>query len=556
MLCSMDSAPSLVIALLVGLAVAYVGGLAARAARLPPIVGYLLAGVVVGPSTPGLVANPHAVEELAQLGVVLLLFGVGLHFSFADLRAVWRIAVPGALFQIALSFALGLGVALLIGFDTEAAAALAMSLAVASTVVATRALEDRGRLMTEAGRIALGWLVMQDFVVILVLIVLPGGSAPFVFAGAPLAVGALKLIEAAVFAAIMLPLGRRLIPWILTLTARDGSRELFRLAVIVSALGIAYLAAALVGVSPALGAFFAGITIAESDVSHQAAGESLPVQQIFTVLFFVSVGMLFDPGVLLRAPLQVAAVTAMVIVGNALVTLIVLFALSAAPRSALEVAALLAQVGEFSFIVSGAAAGSGLFPGDGRSLVLAAALISILLQPLMLHIAEALATPLEKVGFLRTWHTGRHEIKRRNTLPQLDAHAIVIGHGRVGSVIAASLREQGVPYIVIEQNLRFAEQLRQEGVPVIYGDAAWPEVFEAAGPDRARLLVIAVPDKSAVRRILAAAHAINPKLDIVARTHSRDEAEWLKRHGVGRVVMGESHIAAEMATYAAERFTP
>ncbi|MDE1930729.1 MAG: cation:proton antiporter, partial [Alphaproteobacteria bacterium] len=516
----MDSAPSLVIALLVGLAVAYVGGLAARTARLPPIVGYLIAGVVVGPSTPGLVANPHAVEELAQIGVVLLLFGVGLRFSFADLRAVWRIAVPGALLQIVASGALAFGVARLIGFATEAAAALAMSLAVASTVVATRALEERGRLMTEAGRIALGWLVMQDLVVVLVLVVLPGGPAPFVFAGAPLAVGALKLLEAAIFAAIILPLGRRLIPWILTLTARDGSRELFRLAVIVSALGIAYLAAALVGVSPALGAFFAGITLAESDVSHQAAGESLPVQQIFTVLFFVSVGMLFDPSVLVRAPLQVAAVSAMVIIGNALITLIVLFALSAAPRSALEVAALLAQVGEFSFIVSGAAASSGLLPGDGRSLVLAAALISILVQPLMLRAAAALGAPLEKIGFLRAWHAGRREIKRRDTLPQLESHAIVIGHGRVGSVIAASLREQGVPYIVIEQNLRFAEQLRQEGVPVIYGDAAWPEVFEATRPDRARLIVIAVPDKSAVRRILAAAHAINPKLDVVARTHS------------------------------------
>jgi len=553
----MDSAPSLVITLLVGLAVAYVGGLAARAVRLPPIVGYLLAGVVVGPSTPGLVADPHTVEELAQIGVVLLLFGVGLHFSLADLRAVWRVAVPGALLQITGSAALAFGVARLIGFGADAAAALAMCLAVASTVVATRALEERGRLMTEAGRIALGWLVMQDLVVVLVLVMLPGGTpAPFVFAGAPLAVGAIKLIEAAIFAAIMLPLGRRLIPWILTLTARDGSRELFRLAVIVSALGIAYLAAALAGVSPALGAFFAGVIIAESDVSHQAAGESLPVQQIFTVLFFVSVGMLFDPGVLLRAPLQVAAVTAVVIVGNALVTLIVLLVLSMTPRSALEVAALLAQVGEFSFILSGAAASSGLLPGDGRSLVLAAALISILLQPLMLRVAEALSAPLEKVGFLRAWHAGRREIKRRNALPQLEGHAIVIGHGRVGSVIAASLREQGVPYIVIEQNLRFAEQLRQEGVPVIYGDAAWPEVFEAAGPDRARLLVIAVPDKSAVRRILAAAHAINPKLDVVARTHSRDEAEWLKHHGVGRVVMGESHIASEMANYAAKRFTP
>ncbi len=551
----MESAPTLVVTLLLALAVAYVGGLAARALRLPPIVGYLIAGVVVGPSTPGLAADPVIVEELAQIGVVLLLFGVGLHFSLADLRAVWRVALPGAMLQIAASAALGYGVARAIGFAGGAAAALAMCLAVASTVVATRALEQRGRLATEAGRIALGWLVMQDLVVVLVLVVLPGGApSPFALAHNPIAAGALKVAAAAVFAAVMLPLGRRVIPWILMLTARDGSRELFRLAVIVAALGIAYLAAALVSVSPALGAFFAGVIIAESDVSHQAAGESVPVQQIFTVLFFVSVGMLFDPGVLVRAPLQVAAVTLTVIVGNGVITLLALFALSAAPRSALEVAALLAQVGEFSFILSGAAARSGLLPGDGRSLVLAAALISILLQPLMLRLAETLGTPLDNLGFLRKWHSGRREIRRRETLPRLEGHAIVIGHGRVGSVIAASLRAEGIPYIVIEQDLRFAEQLRQEGVPMIYGDAAWPEVLEAAGPERARLLVIAIPEKSAVRRILVAARRVNPDIDIVARTHSRDEAEWLRRHGVGRVVMGETHTASEMADYAAKRF--
>ncbi len=553
----MEGGPSLVVTLLLGLTVAYVGGLAARALRLPPIVGYLLAGVVVGPSTPGFVADQRTVEDLAQIGVVLLLFGVGLHFSLADLRAVWLVAVPGSLLQIAASAALGFGVARLIGFSAEPAAALAMCLAVASTVVATRNLEERGRLATEAGRIALGWLVMQDLVVVLVLVVLPGGTpSPFAAAHGALAASAIKVVAAVIFAAVMLPLGRRLIPWILTLTARDGSRELFRLAVIVAALGIAYLAAALVGVSPALGAFFAGVIIAESDVSHQAAGESVPVQQIFTVLFFVSVGMLFDPGVLLRAPLQVAAVSAAVIVGNAVITLLVLLAMSAAPRSALEVAALLAQIGEFSFILSGTAASHGLLPGDGRSLVLAAALISILLQPAMLRLVQALATPLDNLRFLRSWHAGRLEIRHRHALPHLDGHAIVIGHGRVGSVIAATLRAQGVSYIVIEQDLHFAERLRRDGVPVIYGDAAWPEVLEAAGPERARLLVIAIPEKSAVRRILAVARAANPALDIIARTHSRDEGEWLKRHGVGRVVMGESHTANEMANYAVKRFAP
>jgi CPA2 family monovalent cation:H+ antiporter-2 len=551
----MESAPSLVVTLLVGLAVAYIGGLAARTLRLPPIVGYLLAGVAVGPSASGFIADQQTVEDLAQIGVVLLLFGVGLHFSLADLRAVWRIAVPGALLQIAASAALGFGVARLIGFATEPAVALAMCLAVASTVVAIRNLEERGRLMSEPGRIALGWLVMQDLIVLLVLVVLPGGApVPFVAVHGALAAGAIKVVAAAVFAAVMLPLGRKIIPWVLTLTARDGSRELFRLAVIVAALGIAYLAAALAGVSPAIGAFFAGVIIADSDVSHQATGETVPVQQIFTVLFFVSVGMLIDPGVLLRAPLHVVAITTAVIIGNAVITLVVLLALSAAPRSALEVAALLAQIGEFSFILSATEASRGLLPGDGRSLVLAAALISILLQSLMLRAAQALATPLDNMQLLQHWHAGRREIRRREALPQLDGHAIIIGYGRVGSVIAAELRVQRVPYIVIEQDLRFAEQLRREGVPMIYGDAAWPEVLEAAGPERAQLLVIAIPERSAVRRILVAARKINPAIAIVARTHSHAEAEWLKDHGVERVVMGESHTATEMAHYATRRF--
>ena len=551
---AMEGAPSLVATVVVSLALAYVGGMLARAVRLPPLVGYLLAGVAVGPFTPGFVADQRIIEELAEIGVALLLFGVGLHFSLGDLIAVWRVAVPGSLIQVAISAALGFGVGRFVGFTTSQSWILAACLAVASTVVATRALQERNRLQTNTGRVALGWLVMQDLIVVGILIMLPGGLTGVAAEYGAAAGLALKLLEVLAFVGGMLLLGRRLIPWILARTAHDGTQELFRLSVLVAALGIAYLSSALTGVSLALGAFFAGVVIADSDVSHQAAGESVPVQQVFTVLFFVSVGMLFDPAIFARAPLQIAAVVAAVLLGNWLITSVVLLSLRAAPRSAAEVAAALAQIGEFSFILSGTAVARGLLPAQGRDLVLAAALISILLQPAVFRAASAVGEGAENVAFLRRWHSGRREARSRIEIPRLEQHAIIVGHGRVGSLIAAAIRKQGIPYIVIEQNLRFARRLRQEGIPVVYGDAAWPEVLDAAHPEKARLLVIAVPDKSAVRRILTAARRANPGIELVVRTHSNSEADWLARHDVGLAVMGEQHAAGEMARYVLKRF--
>jgi len=357
-----------------------------------------------------------------------------------------------------------------------------------------------------------------------------------------------------VFVGVMLVLGRRVIPWVLARTARDGSHELFRLVVIAVALGIAYLAARLIGVSMALGAFFAGVIIADSDVSHQAAGESIPVQQVFTVLFFVSVGMLLDPSVVLRMPLQVAAVAAVILVGNLVVTLVVMLGLRAAPRDAAEVAAALAQIGEFSFILSGTAVATGLLPAAGRDLVLAAAFICILMQPVTFRLMDRLGPVLERLKPLRRWHAQRGTTGGRAGIEALTGHAVLVGHGRVGVVIAAALRENSIPYVVIEQNWRFAAALRGEGIPVVYGDAAWPEVLEGAGIERARLLVLAVPDRRAARRILAAARRANPGIDTVIRTHSGDEAEWLSGQSVGHVVLGELHTARAMADYAVERF--
>ncbi|MGH7090477.1 MAG: cation:proton antiporter, partial [Stellaceae bacterium] len=409
-----------------------------------------------------------------------------------------------------------------------------------------------------AGRVALGWLVMQDLIVVSVLVMLPDGAAPA--AGGAGAAGsaallrlALKLAEVLAFVAAMLVVGRRAIPWLLERTARDGSHELFRLAVLVTALGIAFLTTELIGVSPALGAFFAGVVIADSDVSHQAAGESVPVQQVFTVLFFVSVGMLFDPAAIARTPLRLVAATAMVVLGNGLITFAVLLASRASPRNAALVAASLAQIAEFSFILSGSAAARGLLPAEGRDIVLGAALLSILLQPAARRLADAAGANLETLRFLRAWTSRRGPAPASEDPAALKGHAIIVGHGRVGSVVGAALRSGGVPYIVIEQNLHLAEMLRRDEVPAIYGDAAWPEVLDAAAPDRARLIVIAVPDRSAARRILAAARRANPTIDAVVRTHSGEEAEWLARNDVGLAVMGERHAADEMARYALAR---
>ena len=547
--------PTLLATIVISLALAYAGGMAARALRLPPLVGYLFAGIVVGPFTPGIVADQALTSELAEIGVALLLFGVGLHFSLADLVSVWRIAVPGALVQLAASTALGFAVGHWLGLTAPASAILGLSLAIASTAVATRALEERGRLHTLAGRAALGWLVMQDIVVILTLVLLPpsGDVARIAPWELFLTLGR-KLLEVAGFILVVLLFGRRFIPWALARTARDGSRELFRLAVIVVALGVAYGSATLLGISLALGAFFAGIVVAESDVSEQAAAESVPVQQIFTVLFFVSVGMLFDPAVLVDAPLTLLGLVATIVVGNSVFTFLMLIAVRRTPRTAASLAATLAQIGEFSFILTGVAVSRGLLSNEMRDLVLAAALVSILVNPFLWPLADKAAERIEASPRMRRWQAGPKETRARHAMPPLKDHAIIIGHGRVGSVVADALAREGIQYVVIEQNLRLAEQLRRDGVPVIYGDAGWPEVLGAARPEAARLLVVAVPDRGAVRRIIAAAQEVNPKLDLVVRTHSDEELAWLDARAVGYAVMGERHTANEISDYALKSF--
>jgi CPA2 family monovalent cation:H+ antiporter-2 len=547
-------ASSLLTTLAIGLGVAYLGALGARLLKLPPVLGYLVAGVAIGPFTPGFVADPHIASQLAEIGVALLLFGVGMHFSLRDLLGVWRIAVPGALLQVALSSVIAFGLGrMLLGWPVEAALVLGPALGISSTAVATRVLEARSDLQSHAGRIAFGWLVMQDLLVIMALVLLPSLADPASTDTSALARElTTKLLQVGGFVAVMLLIGRKLVPRLLEWTALDGSRELFRLAVIVVGLGVAYASAELTGVSLALGAFFAGVVVAESDVSHQAAAESVPIQQVFTVLFFVSVGMLFDPTVLLQMPLQVLAMALAVVLGTGGITLMVLLGLRTAPGVAVSVAGALAQIGEFSFILTGLAAASGLLPPAGRDLVLAAAVITIVANPLVLRLLEAVGTLVEGSTKARRWQHGPAETRARGAVPPLSGHVIIVGHGRVGSVVATALREREVPYVVVEQNMALARDVRRDGVPVIYGDAGYPEVLGAARPESARLLIIAIPERGNVRRIVQTAREAHPDLPVVVRTHSESEAAWLQSQDIERIVMSERRTAADIAEYALE----
>uniref|UniRef100_UPI0022EAA990 cation:proton antiporter n=1 Tax=Falsiroseomonas oryzae TaxID=2766473 RepID=UPI0022EAA990 len=461
---------------------AFLLGAAARALRLPALVGYIAAGVLVGPHTPGFVADRSMVTPMAELGVALLLFGVGLHFRARDLMAVWRVAVPGAVLQIALAGGLGAWVGSgLLGLSAGPSLVFGLALAISSTAVATKTLEERGRLGGEAGRIALGWLVMQDLVVVLALVLVPSvaGVAP---GGGAIAVAVGEaVLELAAFAVVMALFGRRALPWLLVRVARGGSRELFTLAVLAIALGVAFLAATLFGVSFALGAFFAGVVLGESDVGHQAAAEATPLQRIFAAIFFVSVGMLLDPAAALAQPLASVAATLSVVVAIAGGTLCLLLLLRVPPRVATTVAGALGQIGEFSFLLVELAVARGVLPDAVRGPVLVAAVATMILTPLLLRGTEALAPRLERSARLAWWRGERRpRLSLSPVAPELAGHAVVVGTGRVGAVVVRALRLHGRPVVAVEDDRAAAERLAAEGVPVVWGDATRPEVLEAA----------------------------------------------------------------------------
>ncbi len=536
---------------------AFLFGAAARAARLPTLIGYIAAGLLIGPYTLGFGAERAMVAAMAEVGVALLLFGVGLHFRASDLLAVWRVAVPGALAQIALAAGLGAAVGgALLGLSGGAALAFGLALAISSTAVATRVLEERGRLGGEAGRLALGWLVMQDLVVVFALVLLPaiagaGGAADATSLAWQLAEAAGAL---AAFVAVMVVFGRRGIPWLLVRVARAGSREVFTLAVLAVALGVAFLAAALFGVSFALGAFFAGVVLGESDVGHQAAAETTPLQRIFAAIFFVSVGMLMDPAAIAAQPLAAAAAVLSVLLAVAGGTLALLLLLRVHPRIALTVAGSLGQVGEFSFLLVEVALRQGLLPETVRGPVLVAAAVTILTTPLLLRGADALAPRLERSARLAWWRRERRPRLALTPDAPRAGHAVVVGTGRVGSVVIRALQGHGIPVVAVEEKRAAAEALAARGTAAIWGDATRPEVLHAAGLEGARLLVVALPGAVEARAVLALARAANPAIHAVVRTHSDEEAMLLEaEEGVGLVMMGEREVALGMADYAMQQ---
>ena len=559
---------SLITTLAAGLGLALIMGFLAVRLKLPLLVGYLVAGIIIGPGTPGFVADVELSRQLAEIGVMLLMFGVGLHFSLEDLLAVRGIALPGAIVQIAVATLLGVAVTTLWGWSLATGVVFGLALSVASTVVLLRALESRGVLESVNGRIAVGWLVVEDLAMVLVLVLLPplalslGGGAETAVHGTGgqnlAATLALTLLKVAIFIALMVVGGRRFFPKLLWQIARTGSRELFTLCVIASAVGIAYGSAALFGVSFALGAFFAGMVMRESPLSYRAAEESLPFRDAFSVLFFVSVGMLFDPQILIREPLHVLAVVAIIILGKSLAAFVLVLLFRYPLNTALTVSASLAQIGEFSFILAGLGVSLKLLPAEGQNLILAGAIISIALNPLVFQAIEP----------AQAWIRSRSKLARALELPddplavlpmtveltRLTGQVVLVGYGRVGRRVGAALTQNGISFVVAEENREIVEKLRETGIAAVSGDASDPAVLIQAHVARARMLVITATDTVKVRRMIETARTVNPKIETVVRTHSDEEADLLAKENAGKVFMGEHELALGIIRHVLERY--
>ena len=527
-----------------GLVFAFAAGALAHKLRIPPIAGYLLAGVLVGPFTPGIVADTKLAMELAEIGVILLMFGVGLHFSLKDLLSVRGIAVPGAIAQIGVATLLGTGLGLSMGWEVLGSVVFGLALSVASTVVLLRALQSRDILQTERGRIAVGWLIVEDLAMVLALVLLPvvvtiQNSPDGTGTGDLLKSIAVVVIKVIGFFAAMLIVGKRIIPSLLHWTAHTGSRELFRLAVLAIALGVAFGAAVVFDVSFALGAFFAGMILGETQLSRRAAEETLPLRDAFAVLFFVSVGMLFDPKVIVEQPLPLLGTVAIILVGKSLAAFAIVRLFGHPMQTALTVSVSLAQIGEFSFILAALGVSLGVLTGDARDLILAGAIISILLNPLLFSLVV-------KPGRVSS-------AAEPAPPPTPPTRTVLIGYGRVGQLIATRVRERGERLTVIEDQRDMAALAEQAGISVIIGDATSAGVLELARIDTASTLLLATPEGIEAGVITVRARAINPGLRIIARAHSDDQVEDLAHRGADHVVMGEREIALRMAALAAMR---
>jgi monovalent cation:H+ antiporter-2, CPA2 family len=555
----MHAEMTLISTLAAGLGLALVLGFIAVRLKLPALVGYLAAGIVIGPYSPGFVADAHIAAQCAELGIMLLMFGVGLHFSIEDLLAVRKIALPGALVQIAAATLLGGVAAYFWGWSIPSALVFGLALSVASTVVLLRALEDLGALDTHQGRIAIGWLVVEDLVMVLVLVLLPalsslGGesvdaaqaahalenaTAQATSGGSLWKTLAITLGKVGLFIALMLVVGKRLFPWLLWQVAKTGSRELFTLSVIAAGVGIAYGSAHLFGISFAIGAFFAGMVLRESHLSYRAAEESLPLREAFSVLFFVSVGMLFDPRILIESPLRVVIVVFIIMFGKSIAAFSIVLAFRYPLQTALTVSASLAQIGEFSFILASLGVAQGLLPAEGQGLILAGAIISIGLNPL---IFKAI-TPLQ------AWLGKRLPAKggTGTTAGQVSHHAVLVGCGRVGSHILESLLQDGIGVVVADSERELVQGMRARGIKSVVGDASQPEVMIQAHIVRAKILILAIPDAFAARKMIETARMLNPKVHVIARADHAGDAEMLRREKVGAVFLSEHALANAMS---------
>lgn len=545
----------LIALLVIGLGLAFVLGTLAHRLKVSPLVGYLLAGVLVGPFTPGFRADQGLALQLAEVGVILLMFGVGLHFSIKDLLAVRAIALPAALVQMAFSVLCGLGLGWLIGLPTGGSVALGLALSIASTVVLTRGFQERRMVDSEAGRIAVGWLVIQDLITVLVLVLLPlfslfqDGKQPAL--GALLLLVSETLAKVIAFMAIMLLVGRRVVPMLLHYVAHTGSRELFRLSVLAIALGVAFCAAHLFGVSFALGAFVAGMVMSESQLSLRAAEETLPLRDAFAVLFFISVGMLLDPGALLHEPLRLVGLLIIVLVLTPGVAFLLLRAMGRSWNTSITIALGLAQIGEFSFILASLALDLKLFGQEVRDLILGASILSIVANPFLFRLMQRYRPWIDrKDGILPA--AAEDSAAPAPVLPETDltGHAVVVGYGRVGRRVAEGLRDAGWPLLIIETGEGTARALEAEGVEVITGNAADPAVLAAANIAAARLVVVAIPDVFEAGQIVVQSKAANPSATIIARAHFDQEVTHLAKLGAGIVVMGEEEIARTMLAQA------
>nr|WP_274922064.1 YbaL family putative K(+) efflux transporter [Providencia sp. G1(2023)] len=514
-----------------------------------PLVGYLAAGVLAGPFTPGFVADAALAPELAEIGVILLMFGVGLHFSLKDLLAVKSIAIPGAIAQIAVATLLGLGLSLLFGWGIFTGIVFGLCLSTASTVVLLRALEERQLIESQRGQIAIGWLIVEDLAMVLTLVLLPAAAAIMNTDDASFSELALGLAwtigKVVLFIFIMIVIGRKVIPWILSRTASTGSRELFTLAVLALALGIAYAAVAIFDASFALGAFFAGMVLNESELSHRAAQDTLPLRDAFAVLFFVSVGMLFDPVVLIEQPLGILGVLAIIIIGKSAAALALVRMFGHSRRTALTISVSLAQIGEFAFILAGMGLTLGVMDKDAQNLVLAGAIVSIMLNPVLFTLLDKYLESTETIEEQLLEET----LEEETQVPvDICGHAIIVGYGRVGGMLADKLRRKEIPVVVVEDTRARFEELAENGFSAILGNGANKDIISLARIECAKTLLLTIPNGYEAGEIVATAKEMNPNITVIVRAHYDDEVSFIKERGADHIIIGEHEIAKSMAT--------